>query len=151
MSEKKYIYQLDELPGLVTDIIARALLHQKDKAVVIALKGDLGAGKTTFVQELALQLGVTETVTSPTFTIMKQYQTSHPDFSDLIHIDAYRIEQVDELGPLRFSLLLEQPNTLMCIEWPENIASALPPDPIYISIEIDETERRIAQVTGEEV
>lgn len=151
MFEKKYVYELDELPTVVTDVILLALERQKDKAVVLALKGDLGAGKTTFVQELARQLGVTETVTSPTFTIMKQYQTTHAQFPLLVHIDAYRIEQPNELGPLRFSSALEQSNTLMCIEWPEKITPALPLDHILISIEIEESKRRIAQVTGEEV
>ncbi len=151
MFEKKYIYQLEDLPRVVTDVILMAAERPKNKAVVLSFQGDLGAGKTTFVQELAQQLGVTDIVTSPTFTIMKQYQTTHPQFSELVHIDAYRIEELDELRPLQFSQLLEQAHTLICIEWPEKIAPVLPPDHIHISIEIDETERRIAQVTGEEV
>lgn len=151
MFEKKYIYELDELGAVVTDIIMMATERPKDRAVVLALQGDLGAGKTTFVQELARQLGVTDTVTSPTFAIMKQYQTTHTEFSDLVHIDAYRIETLDELGPLRFAEVLVQPNTLMCIEWPERISTALPLDHVLISITIDDRNRRIAQVTGEVV
>ncbi len=116
-------------------------------AAVIALTGDLGAGKTTFTQQLAIYLGVTETVVSPTFGIMKGYELSgHSHFDQLIHIDAYRIETIDEVGPLRFEELFETPRTLICLEWPENIAAILPEEKVEVSIEIGKEEERLVQL-----
>ena len=118
---------------------------QVDKAVVVALSGNLGAGKTTFVQMLAKKLGIKEKVTSPTFTIFKVYEINDQEnFSRLIHMDAYRIEDLSELKPLRFFELLEDKSNLLCIEWSEKIISALPKNIIKIHIEIlDGGQRKI--------
>ena len=107
----------------------------KTGAMVVALSGDLGAGKTTFVQQLAQILGITTTVTSPTFVIMKSYDTTDTVFSTLVHIDAYRIEDDSAMGPLKFAELLTQPQTLVCIEWAERISAFLPPRTIKIDLE----------------
>lgn len=108
---------------------------ENNHATIIALSGNLGAGKTTFVQLLAKELGVSEKVTSPTFTIMKGYELAGR-FNLLVHMDAYRIEDLSELGPLRFSELLANKSNLLCIEWAEKIQSALPSEIIKINIEI---------------
>jgi tRNA threonylcarbamoyladenosine biosynthesis protein TsaE len=113
-----------------------------DAATVIALHGDLGAGKTTFVQALARQLGVTETVTSPTFVIMKSYETSDDMFSVLVHIDAYRIESTAEMDPLHFETILTSTHTLVCIEWAERIATLLPISTKHISFTLESNETR---------
>jgi len=68
-------------------------------AAIVTFTGDLGAGKTTFTQQLAKHLGITEPVVSPTFGIMKAYELlDHPRFDHLVHIDAYRIEDTSEVG-----------------------------------------------------
>jgi tRNA threonylcarbamoyladenosine biosynthesis protein TsaE len=112
------------------ETVAMAVLNElpasSTAATVLGLSGDLGAGKTTFVQALARMLGVTETVTSPTYLIMRGYETTHEQFPHLVHMDAYRIESLAELAPLRFAELLAQPNTLIVIEWIERVAEALP-------------------------
>lgn len=127
MPEKLVIKNLATLPELVSVFLDElALLRNSSTATVLGLSGDLGAGKTTFVQALAAELGVKEVVQSPTFTILKLYQTNHPQFKQLIHMDAYRIESLTELGPLRLGELLDTPETLFAIEWPEKIAAALP-------------------------
>ena len=114
----------------------------KEGAAVLVLSGDLGAGKTTFTQALALELGVTAVVNSPTFTIMKRYDTVHQEFSSLIHMDAYRLETVDELRPLGFSEWLASPGTLLCIEWGERIKEALPERYLHLSISHNSEEER---------
>lgn len=76
----------------VVDHLLTLIDRDREQAVVFALTGDLGAGKTTLVQRLAARLGVTQRVTSPTFTVMSQYEIEHPIAERLIHIDAYRIE-----------------------------------------------------------
>lgn len=118
-------------------------LHAKDRATVLALTGDLGAGKTTFTQTLATQLGVTETVTSPTFVLVKQYTTTHPQFHTLVHFDAYRIEDQSELAPLKLEETLSDPNTIMCIEWPEQCSSIIPADAIKLTFTGLDAERTI--------
>lgn len=108
--------------------------------MVITLSGDLGVGKTTFVQTLARMLGVEETVTSPTFTIMKQYDlTKEGRFTKLVHIDAYRIEDSAEMGPLRGDEIFADPERIICIEWPERIASVVPFITHALTIELDVT------------
>lgn len=133
-------------PADFTPVIAAILTKAASvtgSAVLVTLSGDLGAGKTTFTQQLAKQLGVTEPVVSPTFGIMKGYKLAdHPLYDQLIHIDAYRIEAIAEAGPLRLQELFGTPRTLICLEWPEQIASILPTDKIAVTISIEDGEAR---------
>ena len=130
----------------VIESILQTLPEATDTASLITLSGDLGAGKTTFTQQLALQLGITEPVVSPTFGIMKIYELSdHASFDQLIHIDAYRIEDISEVGPLRLAEVFSTARTLVCIEWPEHIAEILPKQQTSIAIMIGLDEER--QVT----
>ena len=116
-------------------------------ALVISLQGDLGAGKTAFTQELGKLLGVTEVITSPTFTIMKQYQTAHPQWQTLVHIDAYRLESETETKPLHIAQVISRPNTISCIEWPEIIPASIPDFAYQLQIEILKDERRRVTIT----
>jgi tRNA threonylcarbamoyladenosine biosynthesis protein TsaE len=125
-----------ELEVIVSELVARISKVTDEGATVLALHGDLGAGKTTLVQLLARTLGVTETVTSPTFVIMKQYATTHAQFETLVHIDAYRIETEDEMRPLRFADILNQSGTLVCVEWAERIPNLLPAHTVHVSLEL---------------
>lgn len=112
--------------------------------VVLCLYGNLGAGKTAFTQILGKLLGVKETMQSPTFLIQKSYQTKDSNFKKLVHIDAYRIEDPKEMITLGFKETLEDPSSLVVIEWPEKIKSMLPPKTFDMNFEfIDETTRRI--------
>lgn len=114
-------------------------------ATIIALIGDLGVGKTTFVQSIAKELGVIEPLTSPTFTILKKYETNALKFRSLVHIDAYRLESVDELRPLQFETLLQEPETLVCIEWADKIASVLPSHTQSFLLETDSKRQHTIQ------
>lgn len=107
------------------------------KAVVIALHGDLGAGKSTFVRAVARELGIEEHVTSPTFNILKTY-------GNLVHIDAYRLEDEKDLEVLGWEELLNNPKNLIFIEWPKNIKSALPKNTKHLYFEyVDESTRSV--------
>lgn len=102
---------------------------------LILLDGDLGAGKTTFTKGLAKGLGIKETVSSPTFTIIKEYQAERP----LYHIDAYRLEYSEE--DLGFDEYIES-DGITVIEWAQFIKEFLPDTFLNITIEyISETER----------
>lgn len=92
---------------------------------IICLTGDLGSGKTTFTQGLLGAFGAQKPYTSPTFTIMKEYDVKSPTFSQIYHIDAYRITGNDmvELG---WSDIVADEKTLIIVEWPEHIKDILP-------------------------
>ena len=150
MSITTYTANNVEELAVVADTLLRVFKEEaREGALVVALSGDLGAGKTTLVQTLARALGVSATVQSPTFVIMKSYETTDADFTQLIHMDAYRIDDLAELRPLRFAELLSTPRTLFCIEWAEKIKPALPTKVISITIDIGEAERR--EVTVEKM
>jgi tRNA threonylcarbamoyladenosine biosynthesis protein TsaE len=123
--------------------------EEKD-AVVIALHGNLGAGKTTFTKELAKHLGITETVTSPTYIIQKRFEipkekkTKFDPFEKLIHIDTYRIDLQDELVRLGWSDDILHKENLIVVEWPENIPDLLPEKTIHLQFTfVDEVTREV--------
>ncbi len=125
--------------------LAAGLKAQINQATVLGLFGDLGAGKTAFVQGLARALGIGERVASPTFVIEKIYQIPvGSDFGRLIHIDAYRLKGSQELIQLGFNQLIKDPRNLIIIEWPEMVADLLPDtmQPIYFKF-INEHIRQI--------
>lgn len=119
------------------------------EATVIAFHGNLGAGKTTLVQSIGKILGVRESMQSPTFLLMKRYQTQSEKFSSLVHVDAYRIENESEMDALRFRDVLKEKNTLVCVEWPEKISSFIPLDAWKIDLSfIDETTRQFQIISA---
>ena len=103
-----------------------AALAPETSATTVGLSGDLGSGKTTFVKAAAKALGVGQVVTSPTFVIEKIYKLHGQSFEHLIHIDAYRLERGHQLHPLGFATLVQDPENLIFIEWPERVADVLP-------------------------
>lgn len=115
---------------------------QTGEATVVALSGELGAGKTTFAQAAARALGVEETVNSPTFVLEKIYALSGQKWERLIHIDAYRLKSVDELRTLGWNEIVADKHNLIVIEWPENVPRAIPETARHISIDIGEGEAR---------
>lgn len=120
----KRVYSREELPEVAKEVLAQMAISE-DFATVVALYGELGAGKTTLVQAIASELGVEEVVTSPTFVIAKWYKTNVNSFYNLVHIDAYRIESESEIETLGFAGLLKQPKSLVIVEWPEKIPKTL--------------------------
>jgi tRNA A37 threonylcarbamoyladenosine biosynthesis protein TsaE len=115
---------------------------KSDEALIVGLSGHLGAGKTAFVKCVAKELGVDGEVTSPTFVLMKIYESGHLSDNDLavssigkrsgdrldgkkwrrlVHIDAYRLEGEQELQALDFERIVSDPYNLVMIEWPENV------------------------------
>lgn len=110
---------------------------------IIAISGDLGAGKTCFVQGLAKGLGLTDNVNSPTFNIMKIYGPSASGKS-LCHIDAYRLNEGKSLAGLGVDEYFGDKQTVSILEWPEKVEDILPKELGRIIIEaISENERRI--------
>jgi tRNA threonylcarbamoyladenosine biosynthesis protein TsaE len=103
---------------------------------VIALYGDLGAGKTLFTQGIALGLGVAERVTSPTFTLVNRYNTTG---GELVHIDCYRLAEEAEASVLEavaigLDEILADPYAIIVVEWAERVAALLPQDHLQIKL-----------------
>lgn len=113
------------------------------RAAIVALRGDLGAGKTTFTQALAQELGITDTVQSPTYVLMKSYPIFFDRFRKLIHIDAYRLDKPEEFAALEPETFLNDPENLVVIEWPERVEGVLPtPDLLLNFTHTDSEEER---------
>lgn len=125
----------------------RSVAPRISGATVVALSGDLGAGKTTFAQALARALGVEEAITSPTFTIEKIYALKDRLWQRLVHIDAYRLKGPHELEALDWREMITDPGNLVVIEWPERIAESLPEGAIRIRFDIA-GEKRIISGNG---
>ena len=119
-----------------TDEFVLSLRPLNECATVIALHGDLGTGKTTFVSSLARTLGIADAVVSPTFVIMKSYAIIHSHHSYLVHVDAYRLESSAELEQLRFREYLADNRNLICVEWPSIVSESIPESAIHIDISI---------------
>lgn len=129
-----------------TEAFAESFASSLKAGSVVAFEGDLGAGKTAFVRGLARGLNSLDSVSSPTFAIVNEYDGSLP----LFHFDMYRIETLGELYSIGFFEYLERGGVL-AIEWSENIYSALPDDSIFVAIEkIDENTRKITVKEGKE-
>lgn len=106
---------------------------------VIALRGDLAAGKTCLIRGMAVRFATDEIVSSPTFTIVNQYGTRNP----LYHVDLYRIEDAAELAELGYEDLFE-PDGVCAVEWAERAEQLLPERRVEVLLEhIDENTRRI--------
>ncbi len=113
-----------------------------DKGPIIGLSGELGSGKTTFIQGLAKGLGIKDKITSPTFVIFKKYSIEKKDF---YHVDCYRINDSKDLIDLDFKEILENKENIVVIEWAEKIKDILPKDVLSIKFEyLDEDKRRIS-------
>ncbi|MEN9582979.1 MAG: hypothetical protein RL641_933 [Candidatus Parcubacteria bacterium] len=116
---------------------------KSDSATIVALWGDLGAGKTTLSQYLAKSYGIEEDVVSPTFVIMKIYDLEHTKFKNLVHIDAYRFEKPEEATTIRLHELVSEPKNLILIEWPELLGDRLPDRRIDVKIDHNGEGRKI--------
>lgn len=116
--------------------LAAAFVTELPADATLALHGDLGVGKTTFVQGLARGLGVKDVVTSPTFAIY----AIHRGTRTLVHLDAYRLETPHEIDDLLLEDFLVSPYCL-AIEWPERIAAWIPPDAWHLELGITADER----------
>ena len=133
---------LEETAEIASNFASELELKESG-ATVVGLYGDLGSGKTTFMKYLAENLGIKETIQSPTFVIMKIFNFQSSIFNKLIHIDAYRIEKEEEMLNLGWQEIISDPKNLICIEWPERISGVIPTHTKIIFEHINENERKI--------
>ena len=133
---------------LDTEDFGKRLASRLGPGSVIALSGGLGAGKTCLVKGIASALGLDETITSPTYTIINEYRLkSRPDNCSLYHIDAYRLNGDEDFASTGAGECFSA-GGITIIEWSERIPNSIPPDAISIEIEISGPQSRIFRLRG---
>ena len=138
--------QLRTRSAAETETVAAAFAKTLRPGAVVAYRGDLGAGKTAFTRGLAVGLGVTGEVSSPTFALVHCYRAKFP----ICHFDMYRIHSFEELYSTGFFDYLDS-GALLLIEWSENVAEFLPEGPIRVTLErLSDTGRKIT-IEGSEL
>jgi tRNA threonylcarbamoyladenosine biosynthesis protein TsaE len=148
-----YITKSFEETQKLGEKLAKKILENglQKKAVVLGLIGNLGGGKTTFMQGFAKGLGVNEKILSPTYVILKHFKITKSKiknqkskFIDFYHIDCYRINNPEEILELDFKEIILNPKNIVAIEWPEKIKNFLSKQTIFIDFKlVDETIRKI--------
>lgn len=140
-----FVLGVDELKTLVDRVFAilsSPVAAEKERATVLLLEGDLGAGKTTFTKELADAIGISkEEVHSPTFILKKEYGASHANFKKLVHVDAYRFTHPDEARVLRLEDDLRNKDALVVIEWPSKMSYLAGDMEICFQVEDEDTRK----------
>lgn len=137
---------------LAKKIISNKSNLQRRTAIIVALIGDLGAGKTTFTQGFAKSLGVKGRIVSPTFLILRayslppsQYKIHNSRFEKFYHADCYRIHKSKDLKILGFKEIFKNPENIVLVEWADRIKKILPKDTIWLEFSHGrkETERLV--------
>jgi tRNA threonylcarbamoyladenosine biosynthesis protein TsaE len=143
------VHELTTHSAVETQAVGEALAAAIRPGQVIALRGDLGAGKTTFVQGLARGLGVRSRVSSPTFVLVNEYTGTHG--VRLAHVDTYRLGTFvhDEAEGMGLTELLEDAGAIIAIEWADRVQELLPVD--YLLVELgygEDEEERIVRISA---
>ena len=135
---------IKETQNIATDLIEKLENQKYEHAIVIAIEGELGAGKTVFVKGLAQALGLKEKIKSPTFVLIKKYQIPKTD-KVLFHLDCYRLKDENDLIILGIKEILQESHNIVVIEWSDRVKKILPKRHIKIHIDhISSKERRIS-------
>jgi len=144
--KKKYLTINSSQTKKLGEILAQEILKDniKKTALLLGLEGDLGGGKTTFLQGFAKGLGIKEKILSPTFVILKRFKIQDSRFENFYHIDCYRIKKPKEILGLKFKEIINNPKNIVVIEWSDRIRQILPKDtPILKFKFIDKNQREI--------
>jgi tRNA threonylcarbamoyladenosine biosynthesis protein TsaE len=136
---------LKKLPDFAREFVKMLPQEAGAEAHIVGLSGDLGAGKTTFVKEVAKALGVKETVQSPTFIFVRTHPIPNGAFKTLVHADLYRLHESDAetIGLRNYAA---NPDNLVFIEWPENLPAGVRESERLAFDVLGEDTRRIAHV-----
>lgn len=148
--EKVFITNRPSQTRKLGAVFAKEVLGRRDfsvgggkRAIVIGLAGDLGSGKTTFLQGFARGLGIKEKILSPTFVLMKKFPINRERF--FYHMDCYRIQKPKDILALNFKEIVADHRNVIVIEWADLIKKILPRGSVWIKFEfINNTKRKIA-------
>ena len=130
-------YSLEDLSSIASELISSV----ENKTLLFY--GQMGVGKTTLIKEICKQLGVLDNISSPTFSLVNEYQTSEK--AQVFHFDFYRIEEEEEALDMGIEEYFDN-NAWCLVEWPENIENLLPLDAVQIHLSILDDEQRNIQL-----
>lgn len=142
---KEYISISPSQTKKIAKNLAKEILNnfKIKKALVIALEGELGSGKTTFLKGFVRILNIKEKeIVSPTFIILRRIPISYKKFRNFFHVDCYRIKNEKELKELNFFSILKDWENIIAIEWAEKIKRFLPKETVYLNFEILNKQQR---------
>ena len=122
--------------------VAEEIISSLDGRSVVVLRGGMGAGKTTLVSRIAALLGAEDTVTSPTFALVNQYEGTE---CRIYHFDFYRIDRIEEVFDLGYEEYFYS-GDLCFVEWPEKIEPLIPDDAMEVCITVGDNEQRIFEI-----
>ncbi len=138
--KKNLVYSYEDL-----DLVVKDLEHLMATCQVFGLTGPLGAGKTTVIQQILRDCGITTTITSPTFSYVNEYANSQGQ--KFYHFDLYRITSVQEFQAQGFDEYLYQPNSWAFVEWPEIIKPLLTHNICFVSFDYhEESNKRVVEI-----
>ena len=135
-----------ETEKLAGELAEKLIKKRGHKTLIIALEGELGVGKTTFIKGFSKTLGVKEKVLSPTFVLIHKHKihTQHSAFNTLYHIDAYRLKSEKDLLKLGVKEIFADPKNIALIEWADRVKKAIPRKSIWIHFNhLDKNKREI--------
>lgn len=124
--------------------LAQKLVKKKTaKALILALSGELGAGKTTFIKGFSKALGIREKILSPTFVLIHKHRLHASYFTNLYHIDAYRLKSEKDLLKLGIKEIFTNPENIVMIEWADKVRKIIPKNATWICFKHSSKGRRI--------
>jgi tRNA threonylcarbamoyladenosine biosynthesis protein TsaE len=127
----------------IGEILAKEVLKANLKGpFILALEGELGGGKTTFLKGFAKGLGIKEKILSPTFILFRKFQIPNSKFQNFYHIDCYRIEKPREILDLGFREIVSNPENVVAIEWADRIRQIIPRQALWLKFKIPNKNQR---------
>ena len=136
------VNSIDSLKDIVIDLLELLNDHQ-----IVALEGQMGAGKTTFVQQVLKAMGVEELEGSPTYSLINQYES--PFYGTVYHLDLYRLNSLEEIFDIGIEELLYQ-KCICLIEWPEKMIELLPDNTIWVYLRVEEDFSRTITIKNDD-
>ena len=145
--DRKFITKSIKETKQIAEKVAQSIIQTGEEkneigAVILALNGELGSGKTVFAQGFAQKLEIKEPILSPTFVIFRKFKINFNRFDCFYHFDLYRIEDSKDLKVLEFQKIIDNPSNIILIEWAEKVKNPLPLDAIFINFELIGKKRR---------
>jgi len=135
------VNSIDSLKEIVIDLLELLNDHQ-----IVALEGQMGAGKTTFVQQVLKAMGIEELDGSPTYSLINQYES--PFYGTVYHLDLYRLNSLEEIFDIGIEELLYQ-KCICLIEWPEKMIELLPDNTIWVYLRVEEDFSRTITIKND--
>jgi tRNA threonylcarbamoyladenosine biosynthesis protein TsaE len=135
------VNSIDSLKDIVIDLLELLNDHQ-----IVALEGQMGAGKTTFVQQVLKAMGIEELEGSPTYSLINQYES--PFYGRVYHLDLYRLNSLEEIFDIGIEELLYQ-KCICLIEWPEKMIELLPDNTIWVYLRVEEDFSRTITIKND--